>query len=164
MVEAGPVRVFGDAQAGSGIALRVRVDDQDLEVIGSQGGGQIDGGGGLSHSAFLVGDGENSAQADILTPFNSRKKGEGGTNPIFAFHVKQDPDTRLANRLFHVKQQHQVEFRGQMSARRLLLASAQSAEIAARPKATESLAPSRTQLLWRLFRPGQQIGILRQFL
>ncbi len=73
VVEAGAFRILGDAQAGSGIALGVRVDDEDLKVIGGKGGGQVDGGGRFSHSAFLVGYGENSAQAAML----ARKRGPG---------------------------------------------------------------------------------------
>ena len=66
VVQAGAFRIFGDAKAGGGIALRVGVDDQDLKVVGGKGGGQVDGGGGFSDSAFLVGNGEDSAQAAIL--------------------------------------------------------------------------------------------------
>jgi hypothetical protein len=67
VIEAGMGRVFGDAEASGGVALGVGVDDQDAEVVGREGSGQIDGGSGLSNSAFLISDGENSAQAAIVT-------------------------------------------------------------------------------------------------
>lgn len=66
MVKTGSVWVFGNSQACSGVALGIRVDDQDPEVIGSQCGGKIDGGCGFPNPAFLVSDREDSAQAAIL--------------------------------------------------------------------------------------------------
>ena len=69
MVEAGPVRILGDTQTSGGIALRVGIDDQNLKVIGGQCSGEINGGCGFTHAAFLVGDSENSVQAVILSRF-----------------------------------------------------------------------------------------------
>ena len=74
VVDAGPLAVFGDAEAGGGIALGVGIDDEDTEVIGGQGGGQVDGGRGFTDPAFLVGNREYRAQAAILAR---------------VFHVKQ---------------------------------------------------------------------------
>jgi hypothetical protein len=80
VVEAGVVGVFGDSKTCGGIALRVGIDDEDAEVIGGEGGSQIDGGCGFSDSAFLVGYGENSAQAAIVT---WRRLGDGGEGGFF---------------------------------------------------------------------------------
>ena len=63
VIEAGLVRIFGDAEAAGGVALRVGIDHQDAYVIGCQGGGEIDGGRGFPDAAFLVGNSEDSAQA-----------------------------------------------------------------------------------------------------
>ena len=41
-------------QAGSGIGLRVCIDDQYLLFEHGEGGCEIDGGGGLAHAALLV--------------------------------------------------------------------------------------------------------------
>ncbi len=48
------------AQASGGIALGIKVEDQHALADGRQGGGQIDGGGGFTHAALLVGDGQNA--------------------------------------------------------------------------------------------------------
>ena len=48
-----------EIKAGSGIGLRVCVDDEDVLLKNGQGGSQVDGGGGFSHAAFLVGYGNN---------------------------------------------------------------------------------------------------------
>ena len=49
-----------DAQAGGGIALRVDVDHQGRLAHRGQGGAQIDGGGGLTDPAFLIGDDQDA--------------------------------------------------------------------------------------------------------
>ena len=67
VVEAGLVGIFGDAEAAGGVALGVGVDDEDPNVVGCQGSGEIDGGGGFPDAALLVGNGEDSAQAFRLT-------------------------------------------------------------------------------------------------
>ena len=67
VVEAGLVRVFGDAEAAGGVALGVGIDHQDAYVIGRERSGEIDGGRGFPDAAFLVGDSEDSAQAFRLT-------------------------------------------------------------------------------------------------
>ena len=67
LIEARPFRIFGDTQAGGGIALGVGVYDQNSKVISGQRSRQVNGGRGLTDPALLVGDGENSAQAAILT-------------------------------------------------------------------------------------------------
>ena len=66
MVETGPGWVFGHTEARGGVALGVRVYHQDPEVIGRQCGSEVDSGGGFPHSALLVDDREDSAQAVIL--------------------------------------------------------------------------------------------------
>src|SRR5678815_85014 len=45
------------AKARGEISLRVQIDGQDALFGDGETGGQIDGGGGLSHPSFLVGDG-----------------------------------------------------------------------------------------------------------
>jgi len=58
--------VLCNSQPGSGIPLRVRVDYQDFEVAGGKGGTEVDGGGCLANSAFLICDGDNPAQAVLV--------------------------------------------------------------------------------------------------
>ena len=66
MIETGSRWILGYAEASGSIALRVRVDDENPEIIGGQGGSKIDGGGSFPYPALLVGDREDSAQAVIL--------------------------------------------------------------------------------------------------
>lgn len=66
VVETGPGWVFGHANTGGGIALWVRVDDENPEIVGGQSGSEVDGGGGLPYPALLVDDRKDSAQAVIL--------------------------------------------------------------------------------------------------
>lgn len=73
MVEAGSVWGFLDAEASSGVALGVGVDDEDPEIIGSEGSCKVDGGGGFPYSAFLVSNGENSAQAGMVSKSEKHK-------------------------------------------------------------------------------------------
>ena len=47
-------------------SLRVGIDQEYLDVVGGQGGGEVDGGSGLPHSAFLIGNREYSAQGVML--------------------------------------------------------------------------------------------------
>src|SRR5690606_27919002 len=47
-----------DAQPGRSVALRLEVDQQGLPSGGSHGRGDVDGGGGLPNSTFLIGDGD----------------------------------------------------------------------------------------------------------
>jgi len=75
VVETGPGWVFGHANTGGGIALWVRVDDENPEIVGGQSGSEVDGGGGLPYPALLVDDRKDSAQAVILA--------------WLEFHVKQ---------------------------------------------------------------------------
>ena len=67
VIQARPVGSFRHPETRRGVPLWIRIDDQDLEIVCSQRGGQIDGGRGFSYSALLVGDREYSAQAVILT-------------------------------------------------------------------------------------------------
>jgi len=48
-----------NAHAAGGIGLRIQVNDQDFLLQLGQGGGQVDGRGGFSHSPLLVGDGDD---------------------------------------------------------------------------------------------------------
>ena len=49
-----------DAEAGAGVALGVKVDDQDLLAHGGQCRAEIDRRGGLANAALLVGDGDDA--------------------------------------------------------------------------------------------------------
>ena len=66
VVETRPGRIFGYPETRGGVALGIRVYDENPEVIGSQCGGKINSGSGFPNSAFLVSDREDSAQAAIL--------------------------------------------------------------------------------------------------
>jgi hypothetical protein len=66
VVKARFIRVLGDSEAAGAVALGVGIDDQDLQIIGGEGGCEVDGGSGFPYSAFLIGDREYSAQAKIL--------------------------------------------------------------------------------------------------
>ena len=52
--------LWRDTEAGRGVALGVEVDQQHRLPCHGQGGGQVDGRGGLAHAPLLVGDGENA--------------------------------------------------------------------------------------------------------
>ena len=47
---------FLKTQAGSRISLRIKVDQQGADLPLGKTGGKIDGGGGFSHTALLIGD------------------------------------------------------------------------------------------------------------
>ena len=49
-----------DAEGRGGVALRVDIDDQDVQSGGSQRGSDVDRGGGLADAALLVGDREDA--------------------------------------------------------------------------------------------------------
>ena len=49
-------------ERGGGVPLRVEVDHQHLGSVQSQGGREVDRGGGLAHSALLVGDRHDPAR------------------------------------------------------------------------------------------------------
>ena len=50
---------FLDAHAAGGIGLRVQVKEQYPLTGSGKAGGEIDGGGGLSHATFLIGDSDD---------------------------------------------------------------------------------------------------------
>ena len=81
MVEAGAIRVLGDTEAARGIALGIGVDDEDSEVVGGEGSGEVDSGGRLADAALLIRNCKNPAQAVILP------RSSPGLKPLF--HVKQ---------------------------------------------------------------------------
>lgn len=59
-------RVFtslGDPKTGSGIALRVGIHQKDGNIISREGGGEVDGGGGFSDPALLIGNGYGFSHA-----------------------------------------------------------------------------------------------------
>ncbi len=55
VVEAGFIGILGDAEAAGTVALRVGIDEENPDVVSGQGGGKVNGGGGLPDSAFLIG-------------------------------------------------------------------------------------------------------------
>ena len=55
---------FVDAAAGGGVALRVEINDEHAHVFRRERGGEVDGGGGFAHAAFLVGDGDDVCAHD----------------------------------------------------------------------------------------------------
>jgi hypothetical protein len=48
-----------EAEAAGEVGLGVQVDEEDALLGEGEGGGEIDGGGGLADAAFLVCDGED---------------------------------------------------------------------------------------------------------
>src|SRR5208283_1044650 len=50
---------FFQAQAAGGVGLGVQIHQENAPAQGGQAGGQIDGGGGLAHAAFLIGHGDD---------------------------------------------------------------------------------------------------------
>ena len=44
----------GESEATGGIGLGIAVDEEGWEAFEGEGGGEIDGGGGLAYSPFLV--------------------------------------------------------------------------------------------------------------
>ena len=48
-----------DAERGAGVALRVEVDDENLQPLQREGGRDVDRSGGLPDAALLVGDREH---------------------------------------------------------------------------------------------------------
>jgi hypothetical protein len=59
--------------------LRIGIDYQDLEVVGSKRSSEVDSGGSFADTTFLVGNGDYAAQAAMLPRMKFRVK----------FHVKQ---------------------------------------------------------------------------
>jgi len=62
VVEGGILQILANSDAGSGIALRIGVHQQDFQIVGRERGGYIDGSGGLPDAAFLVGNCDDFAQ------------------------------------------------------------------------------------------------------
>ena len=61
VIDGEPVVVASEAQAAGGVGLGVAVDEEGWEAFLGEGGGEIDGGGGLSDAALLVYDGDDFA-------------------------------------------------------------------------------------------------------
>src|SRR4051812_22939283 len=60
MVGGEPVGVTSESDARRGVGLGIAVDQQGLDLGGSKGGRQVDGGGGLTHAALLIGNGNDA--------------------------------------------------------------------------------------------------------
>ena len=50
---------LGESERAGGVGLRIEVEKEDGFPPLGERGGKIDGGGGLAHAAFLVGDGDD---------------------------------------------------------------------------------------------------------
>ncbi len=50
---------FFEADAAGGVGLRIEIKQQHALAERGETGGEIDGGGGFSHTTFLVGDGDD---------------------------------------------------------------------------------------------------------
>ena len=133
VVDAGHLGVMVDPEGRARIALRVKVDDEDLETGLSQRGGDVDGGGGLADAALLVGDREDPRRRwgrgtggrpgrdDGARPGPASEQGgcqrppRGCCSPVppadpRVFHVK--PGRRSSRRaVFHVKQASRAPLR-----------------------------------------------------
>ena len=48
-----------EAEAAGGVALRIGVDEERAVAREREGGGEVDGGGGLADAALLVRDGDH---------------------------------------------------------------------------------------------------------
>ena len=59
LIGSGALGVFDQAEAGGGVGLGVAIDEEGWDAAGGEAGGEVDAGGGLSDSAFLVGDGND---------------------------------------------------------------------------------------------------------
>ena len=51
-----------DSETAGRVSLRIAVDQEDLDFARGERGGEIDGGGCLTHAAFLVGDCDDSVK------------------------------------------------------------------------------------------------------
>ena len=58
MIRACTVNFF-HAHATGGIGLRIEIEKQNTLTECGEAGGEIDGGGGFSHTTFLIGDGDD---------------------------------------------------------------------------------------------------------
>ena len=56
MVERNSGGIGGEAQAGGGVGLGIAIYKGDPNLSRSERGSEVDGGGGLADSAFLIGD------------------------------------------------------------------------------------------------------------
>ncbi len=56
-------RTLIDAEPRARISLRIEIDDENALADGGERGAEIDGGRGLTHAAFLVGEGKDAGAA-----------------------------------------------------------------------------------------------------
>jgi hypothetical protein len=63
VVESSSRRILWKTDGGRSVGLRVTVDEKCALVGGGETGGEIDGGGGLAYSAFLICNRNNSSQS-----------------------------------------------------------------------------------------------------
>ena len=82
---------FFNTKAGSGVGLRVKIAQKRFQSKIMEGGGQVDGGGGFTHAAFLVDNGKNFthfAPPKLLEFIIAHLRGKSIHFPDL-FHVKQ---------------------------------------------------------------------------
>ncbi|MNE12931.1 hypothetical protein D3C80_1057540 [compost metagenome] len=77
VIDGDPTCFTWNTESGRGVALRVHVDDQHLRADGGQGRAQVDGGRGLAHAPFLIGDGQDASfmRAGLLDGLNGHGEG-----------------------------------------------------------------------------------------
>ena len=56
-----------DAEAAGAVRLRVEIDEKHALATQREGGGEVEGGGGFTHAAFLVGDGDDFHAEKVQT-------------------------------------------------------------------------------------------------
>jgi len=56
VVGAEAVGILGESETAAGVGLRIAIDEKSFDAEGGGTGGEVDGGGGLTDTAFLVRD------------------------------------------------------------------------------------------------------------
>jgi hypothetical protein len=56
VVSAEAIGILGESETAAGVGLRIAVDEKSFDAEGGGTGGEVDGGGGLTDTAFLVRD------------------------------------------------------------------------------------------------------------
>src|SRR5215472_14059563 len=65
VVGAEAIRVAREAETAGRVRLRIAVNEQGPDLSGGKGRGQVDSGGGLAHSALLIGNGDDASHGEI---------------------------------------------------------------------------------------------------
>jgi hypothetical protein len=64
LIGSGSCGVFEEAEAGGGVGLRVAIDEQRMDSAGGEAGGEVDAGGCLPNSTFLIRYGNDPRHID----------------------------------------------------------------------------------------------------